>query len=355
MSKFGAREIGNGNPCFITFEAGPTHDGIKSAKHLATLAAKSGADAIKFQMLDPDFLVADRALPFTYSVLADRDTEAMEEITEPLYDILCRRVLSENEWRDLKRHCDGLGLTFFSTALKDDEVDLLSDIGCESIKIASGDVNHYPLLKRAARTGMCIQLDTGNSTLGEIEDAVDVIRSEGNENIIIHHCPSGYPARLEGINLNIITTLKQMFPYPIAFSDHTPGWEMDIAAIALGADMIEKTITTDRMIRSVEHIFSLEPQDMKTFITAIRGLEVALGANRRIMHPEEKEKRKAVRRSLYLNSPVQEGDVLTDELIEFRRPGYGISPDRYENLVGARFIKALPTGHLLSMDELKLG
>ena len=135
---------------------------------------------------------------------------------------------------ELKAYSDSLGLAFFSTVGFEEDIRLLEEIGCHSIKIASGDINHFPLIRMAARTGICLQIDTGSSTLGEIERAVDVIRSEGNENIIIHHCPSGYPARLESVNLNIIPTLKRLFPYPIAFSDHTPGWEMDVAAVALG-------------------------------------------------------------------------------------------------------------------------
>ncbi len=244
--KIGNRDVGEGAPCFITYEAGPTHSGIASAKELVRHAAQSGADAVKFQLLDPDRLVADRKLPFSYDVLADAATGRTETVTEPLYDILCRRTLSETEWRELKAYSDSLGLAFFCTALFDDEIDFLVAIGCQSIKIASADLNHYPLLRKVARTGLNIQLDTGNGSLGEMETAVDIIRREGNENIIIHHCPSGYPARLQSINLRVITTLRQMFPYPIAYSDHTPGWDMDIAAVTLGASLVEKTITLDR-------------------------------------------------------------------------------------------------------------
>jgi sialic acid synthase SpsE len=227
MVRFDERKIGDGEPCFITFEAGPTHHGLESAKRLVTLAAEAGGDAVKFQVFDPDRLVADRNLPFSYDVLLDRETGRTETVTEALYDILCRRCLSEDEWRELKRHSDSLGLAFFATVGFEKDIELLADLGCHSIKIASADVNHFPLIRKAARTGMCLQLDTGNATLGEIESAVDVIRDEGNENIIIHQCPSGYPARLESINLNIISSLKRLFPYPIAFSDHTPGWDMD--------------------------------------------------------------------------------------------------------------------------------
>jgi len=349
---FGKRRVGDGEPCFITYEAGPTLNSLASAKRLVKYASEAGADAVKFQLFDPDRLCADKKQTFSYEVLVDRETGKTETVEESLYELLCRRCLTQTEWRELKAYCDSLGLAFFSTVAFDEDIALLEELGCHSIKIASADVNHFPLIRKAARTGMCLQLDTGSATLGEVEAAVDVIRSEGNENIIIHQCPSGYPARLESINLNIIGTLKRLFPYPIAFSDHTPGWEMDVAALALGANLLEKTITEDRTTRSVEHIFSLEPHEMAGFIKVIREVEIALGGNRRIMHKEELAKRQRIRRSVYIKAPAQAGQRLGDVEVEFRRPGHGISPDQYERLVDMRLAKDLPVAHLLSLADL---
>lgn len=350
---FGARRVGDGEPCFITYEAGPTHDGLPSAKRLVKLAKDAGADAVKFQILDPDRLVADKKQLFSYEILADKATGRLETVEEPLYDILCRRSMSHNEWRELKAYCDELGLAFFATIGFDEEIALLESLHCDSIKIASADINHFPLIRKAARTGMCIQLDTGNASLGEVEQAVDVVRSEGNENIIIHQCPSGYPARLESINLNIIRTLKQMFPYPAAFSDHTPGWEMDVAALAMGANLLEKTITEDRATRSVEHVFSLEPHEMRQFVQTIRDVEVAFGTNRRLMHAEELTKRQRIRRSVYLAQPVEAGQRLDQVAVEFRRPGFGIAPDQYESMLSCTFAQPLPAGTLLVPEHLR--
>lgn len=277
----------------IVFEAGATHTGLQSAMYLSFSAKQAGADAIKFQMVDPDRLYADKTVPITYQI------HNGVNVTEPVYDILRRRVLTQDEWKDLKKMCDDLELKFICTATFTEEVDFLVGLGCQSIKISSGDVNQEWLIRHVAKTGVQVQLDTGNSTLGEVERAVEWITSEGNEDIIIHHCPSGYPARRDGINLNIITTLKQMFPYPIAFSDHTPGRDMDIAAVALGVEMIEKTITTDNTIRGPEHMFSLEPGSMKPFVEAINAVEAAMGSTRRLMTADEMEKRKAGRRSYY--------------------------------------------------------
>lgn len=353
MVNFGKRIVGDGQPCFITFEAGPTHDGLESAKRFVALTAQAGADAIKFQILDPDRLVADKSQTFSYEVLVDRETGRTETVTEPLYDILCRRTISKEEWRELKRYSDSFGLAFFATIAFDDEIGLLEEMGCDSIKIASADVNHWPLIRKAARTGMCIQLDTGNATIGEIEEAVDIIISEDNKNIIIHNCPSGYPARLESINLKLIPTLKRIFPYPVAFSDHTPGWDMDIAAVTLGANLVEKTITEDRMKRSVEHIFSLEPHEMNIFINKIRDLEIAMGNSRRILHQVEREKRKAIRRSAFLKKAVAKGQSVSDAAIEFRRPGYGISPKEFENHMDRIFARNLPAEHMIELTNLE--
>lgn len=350
--QLGKKKVGGDNPCFITFEAGPTFEGLENAKQLVSLAAEAGADAVKFQIFDPDALVADKKQLFTYDVLLDRETGKTETIHEPLYDILVRRYLPKDEWREVKKHCDSLGLAFFATALFDEDLELLEELKCDSVKIASADVNHIPFIRKAAQTGMCIQIDTGSSTLGEIEVAIDTIRSEGNERIIIHQCPSGYPAHLDSINLRVIQTLQQMFPYPIAFSDHTPGWDMDIAAIAMGADLVEKTITMDRTIRSVEHIMSLEPSDMHKFIRAIRDLEIAMGQPRRVMQPEERKKRDAVRRSVYLAEPAKKGQKLKDVKVLFRRPGYGITPDLYDGLLEYEFSKDLPSEHQVSFSDL---
>lgn len=352
MVKFGTREVGDGAPCFITFEAGPTHDGLESAKRLVTMAAKAGADAVKFQILDPDRLVADRKMEFTYDVLVNRETGETETVSEPLYDILCRRSMPKDQWQAVKRHSDEQGLAFFATVGFEDEIELLEDLGCHSIKIASADVNHVPLIRRAARTGMCLQLDTGNSSIGEIEEAVDIIRAEGNENIIIHHCPSGYPARLESINLNVIPTLKRMFPIPIAYSDHSPGWDMDLAAIAMGANLVEKTITEDRMTRSVEHVMSLDPDQMAGFIRAIRDVETAMGSPRRILQPAEREKRLAIRRSAYLKRDLPTGHTLTEDDIEFRRPGFGIPPSAVDMIFGHTLTVEKTNGQRLEWSDL---
>lgn len=353
MVSISGRTIGEGEPVFITFEAGPTHNGIDSALRLVDIAADAAADAIKFQILDADRLVRDPAMMVSYSYLADRESGRTETFEEPLLEVLRRRALSRDEWHRVKERADARGIAFFGTVSFLEEIDMLVGMGCPSIKIASLDVNHATLLRQAARHDLCVQLDTGSATLGEIEAAVDILLEEGNHNFIIHQCPSGYPARLESINLRTIPTLRQMFGCPVAFSDHTPGWDMDIAAVALGANLIEKTITEDRTQRSPEHVMSLEPEDAGSFVRAIRDLEVALGATRRIMGRPERDRRRLRRRSAFAQHTYPAGTPLSEMELDFARPGNGLSPGDLELLAEARLAQEIKAGELLTIGHLR--
>jgi sialic acid synthase SpsE len=339
------KTVGAGAPAYITFECGPTHNGLESAMRLVEAAARAGGDAVKFQIIDADRLVADPNLMISYGILKNRGSEELETVSEPLIEPLRRRMLSRDDWRKLKAHSDKLGLAFFATVGFPEEADFVASIGCASIKIASADIDHYPLISYAARTGLCIQLDTGHATIGEVEAAVDVIRREGNEKIVIHHCPSGYPAKEDGINLEIIPTLRRMFPsYPIAYSDHSTGWEMDIAAVALGAELIEKTITEDRATRSIEHTMSLEPDEAGRFVAAIRQLEKALGTCRRILSDEERTKRMGNRRSIHAAKNLAKGAKLSEADVDYRRPGFGITAGQAQHYFGRKLNRDVAAG-----------
>ncbi len=348
----GNKGIGDGFPCFITFEAGPTHSGLESAMRLAKYAAEAGGDAIKFQIFDPDELVADKSQMYEYQVLVNKETGEKETVSESLHEIFVRRSMKDEEWIELKKYCDELGLAFFATVGDENGLALLDKLSCDSIKIASADVNHLPFIRLAAKTGACIQIDTGNASVGEIERAVDVIRAEGNNNIVIHNCPTGYPAHLESINLNMLPSLKELFDTPVAYSDHSPGAEMDIAAVALGANLVEKTITEDRCTRSVEHIMSLEPQDMKAFVQTIRDVETAMGSSRRVLSDEAIENRRAIRRSVFLSEDARKGMRLQDAKISFKRPGFGLAPEEYEVLLDKEFRSDIAKGEMLSREDL---
>jgi N,N'-diacetyllegionaminate synthase len=355
-AKIGERTIGDGYPTYIVLEAGPTHTGLESAKKLVDAAADTGADAIKFQMLDADRLMGEKDVLFSYKVLTDREKNTIEAVEEQLYEILKRRVLTKEEWKALKLYCDQKKIAFISTAVFHEEVDFLVDeLEVQSIKLSSGDINHTPLIRHIAKKGVNIQMDTGSSDIWEIERTVGIIEAEGNRNMIIHLCPTGYPARLESIHLRMLTTLKMLFgDYAIAFSDHTPGWEMDIAAIALGAHLVEKTITLDRTTRSCEHMFSIEPQEAKHFVNIIRELEIALGNYRRTIPQEQRDSRVKVRRSIYLNKDLNSGKTLTTEDIDFRRPGDGIRPEEIDYIVGKKLTRKVSRGEKLRWEDICL-
>lgn len=347
-------KIGKDHPCYIIFEAGPTHQGLESAKRLALNAKESGANAIKFQLMDAHRLVADPKIEFSYEVFEDSKALKRKIITEPVRDILSRRDMKLEEWKKLKEYCDSINIEFFSTACFYEQVDFLIEIGCKSIKIASADINHLPLIKYVAKTKVSIQLDTGLSTLDEIAVAVDTIKKEGNDKIIIHHCPSGYPVKAENVDLLTIKELKKRFNCIVAFSDHSLGWDMDIAAIALGAEILEKTVTEDKTIQHVEHVMSLEPHETRVFVKTIRRLEKAMGSKNKTFTDEEIKKRDIGRRSLHVSRDLPAKHKIKETDIDFRRPGHGISPDRLNDILSKTLKDKKKVGEILKWTDLEI-
>lgn len=350
---FSLKEQQSSIPVAIVFEAGPTHNGLESAYKLIDVAVKAGADAIKFQTLDAKRLVPDPNTMFTYRTLVDKKTGESEEVTESLQEILLRRELAPADWRKVSAYCKEQNIKFFSTASNKTDLELLSEIGVDCVKIASGDINYHYFLRQAAQYPWVVQIDTGSSTIAEVEQAVDVLERAGCTKIIINHCPSGYPAHIDSINLNMLTTLKQMFPYPIAFSDHNPGATMDIAAVALGVSMIEKTITLDRSIRSPEHIMSLESDEAKGFVDTIRELEIALGKSRRGMTEKQERDRVVVRRSVMAGVEIKQGTTITQELLDYARPGDGIPAHMDSIVLGRKALRDIQKGAKLNWNDFE--
>ena len=334
--RFGETPVGDGQPCFIVFEAGATHNGFENALRLVDHAAQAGADAIKFQKFDPYQLFADMDLVFPYTVLKNRETGETEVVQEKHLDQRKRMDFSHEEWRALKKHCDKRGILFFATVGDIEAVDLMAELGASCLKVCSGDINHFPLIEYICRTvpQASLQLDIGSATLAEVEQAVDLALSLGQDRISINHCPTGYPANAENVNLNILGTLKRVFDCPVAFSDHSPGVEMDVAALCLGANILEKTITLDRTTRSPEHIMSLEPDEFAGFVHSIRTVEAARGVVRRHLGPQEREYRKKSRRGIYAARAIKQGDVLTEADVTFKRPQALLGPDQTGLVLG---------------------
>lgn len=351
--KIGDMDVGGSAPVHIVFEAGQTHLGFNNAKELINVAKDAGANAIKFQVYDSARLIPSTEIIDEYEILVDRKTGKREKRQEPLLHSLKRHELTFDEWRMLKEHAESLGITFFTTVCFPEEVDFLDKLDVDAFKICSGDVDNYPFIRYVSEKGRPVIIDTGSSTLGEVEKAVDVIRATGNEQIIINHCPSGYPAHLDSINLKTITTLRQMFEYPVAFSDHSPGWDMDIAAVALGADMIEKTITFDRMHPEPEHIMSVEPDEAKVMVTTIREMEVALGNTRPVWTEEQKRQTLQKRRSIFVKKTVMPGELISDDCLDYRRPGEGILAMYTDMVVGRTAATKIEAGAMLDWKDIR--
>lgn len=342
------------SPVFIVFEAGATHDGLETAKKLVDVAVGAGADAIKFQMLDVNKLIPDPSVMFTYNVLKNKKTGEMEEVQESLNTILKRREMPKEKWSELIAYCKEKDIEFFSTASNAEEMDFLFHAGCSCVKIASGDITYHRLMQIAAQYPWTVQIDTGSATIAEVEEAVAVLEAAHAKNIIINHCPVGYPAHLENVNLRVISTLKQLFPsYPIAFSDHTPGNTMDACAVSLGVNILEKTITLDRQIRSPEHIMSLEPQEAAEFVSSIRGIETALGSPRCRVSQAIRKSADIARRSIVLAKNLPTAHILTQEDIDYVRPSGGLIPYMDKYLLGKKLRRDISAGTRLTMQDVE--
>jgi len=336
----GDKKVGPGNPCLIVFEAGPTIYDFESGKKLCKAAAKAGADAIKFQIMDVDRLMGDKSVEFTYGT-ADGD------VTETLYDILKRRELPLDKWRKIKEYCDELGILFFSTALFPEEVDFLKDVESCAIKIAAADINHLYLIEYAAKSGLPIILDARGSEK-ELDIAVDTCKKAGCEQLMIMHCPPGYPCKDEEVNMSVMQYLKDKYKCPVGFSDHSINALMNYAAIGYGADCVEVTITLDKTTRSAEHYMSLEPDELKEFVINMRKIEAAIGSPSDVFTGSPAL---VGRRSLVAANNLKKGTILTEADIDFQRPGNKIPANLYKKYIGKELAHDVQKDCFLKPDD----
>lgn len=339
----------NNKRTFITFEAGATHNGFKSAKKLIDIASIAGADAIKFQLFDKKNLLSDKKQIINFKYL-NHNNKILEK-KESLYKIFERRQLNENEWIKLKNYADKKKILFFLTVGGFEELKIAKKLNCQSIKIASADINFFPLIRKVAKLKKNIQIDTGNASLEEIKKTIKLIEKYGNKNIIIHYCPPGYPAKYDEVSIKNILTLKDSFNYPIAYSDHSPNYDLDVMAITLGANLVEKTITLNKYKKEIEHMFSLEKNEAKKFVEVIRNIEKTLIYKNNLKKKINK-KRLLFRRSVFLNQDVKKKDKLSEVKVKFLRPGIGISPEKYEKLINKKFKKNLKKNLMLKESHL---
>ena len=322
--------IGEEEPCFIIAEAGVNHNGsVELAKKLIDTAKDAGADAVKFQTFKAENIVVKDAEKAEYQ----KETTG---IGESQYEMIKKLELAEEDFRELADYAKEKDIMFLSSPFDKESVDLLHELDVPAFKVGSGEITNLPLLRYIAKKGKPIILSTGMSTLGEIEEALDVIRSEGVEDIILLHCVSNYPARIEDVNLRAMETLKQAFKLPVGFSDHTLGITAPIAAVALGACVIEKHFTLDRNLPGPDHKASLEPDELKEMVKAIREVEKALGNGIKKPTKEEEKIKKVARRSIVAKVDIPKGAIITEEMLDVKRPETGIEPKYLKFIIGKK-------------------
>lgn len=345
--QIGQRRIGPNQPAFIIAEAGINHNGqMTYAKKLIDVAKDGGADAVKFQTFNTEELVTQSAQKAEYQKTTDGSGESQ-------YDMLKRLELKKDDFIELARYSKEKGIMFLSTPFDKESVDLLDAIGMPVFKIGSGEITNFPLLTYTARKGKPIIVSTGMATLGEIEEALKILKNAGAEDIILFHCVSSYPARIEDINLKAMETLKCAFNLPVGFSDHTLGLTASIAAVALGACVIEKHFTLDKKLPGPDHRASLEPIELKQMIRAIRDVEKAMGNGIKMPTEDEEVNKKAVRRSIIANSDILEGTIITEEMLSVKRPGTGITSRYMELVVGRVAGKNIRKNELIKWEMLQ--
>ncbi|WP_300260921.1 N-acetylneuraminate synthase [uncultured Cloacibacillus sp.] len=329
---------------YIIAEAGVNHNGdIDTAKRMVLSAKRAGVDAIKFQTFNTNMLVTHNAPKAEYQ------QQNSDKTKESQYAMLCKLELSRNDYQILKDLCAENGLDFMSTPFDLDSILLLESIGVDKYKLPSGEITNYPYLVRIAETHKPIILSTGMSTLEEISDAITVLKEHGADEITLLHCTTEYPAPIEDVNLRAMETMRQKFGLKVGYSDHTQGIEIPVAAVAMGACVIEKHFTLDRNMEGPDHKASLEPDELAAMVRAIRNVEKALGNGIKTPSPSEIKNIPIARKSIVAKKKILKGELLTEENITTKRPGNGISPMRWNDVLGTKAIRDFGEDELIEI------
>lgn len=315
---------------YVIAEAGVNHNGdLSMARALVAAAAQCGADAVKFQTFVADRIASANAPKARYQSEATGTHETQREMIH-------RLELSRVDHLALIEECRRHDIAFLSTAFDSESLDLLLDVGIDRIKVASGEMTNLPLLRRMGATGKPLLVSTGMCTLDDVRAAIDVLEGAGasRDAITLLQCNTAYPTPARDANLSAMRTLGDTFGTAVGYSDHTDGIEIAIAAVALGAVVLEKHITLDRSLPGPDHAASLEPSDMRTLVSAIRNVERALGNGIKQPSLSERENIAAARRSLVASRPIRAGEIFSNDNMTAKRPAYGISPMRWDEFEG---------------------
>ncbi len=331
------RLMGGGESPLIVAEIGANHNGdMDLCKRLIDVAVDCKVDAVKFQSWTEK------------SLLSRKDKQNAEFLAA-----VRKYQLTPEQHLKIQAYCKSKGITFFSTPFSMAEADMLEQMDVPLFKIASMDINHFPLLRHVARKGRPMIVSTGMATLGEIERAVNLIRGEGNEQLVLMHCVSLYPPDFEMVNLRNMQMLSDVFRVPTGYSDHTIGIGCSLAAIALGACAIEKHFTLDKNMEGWDHAVSADPIEMAMIAQEGRNIRLSLGGYRRTLSAAEIHKIQFFRRSLVVKHAMKAGEVITDRDIDFKRPGTGIRPDEMDTILGRKLVSDIQQNDLLLLSHLK--
>lgn len=341
------RTVGSGAPCFIIAEAGVNHNGDEAlAKRLIDAAALAQADAVKFQTFKAERIVTVRATKATYQRHSPHDHESQLEM-------LRRLELSEATHQELMRYAHERGIIFLSTPFDEASADFLEALGVPAFKLASGELTNLPFLSHVARKGTPLIMSTGMSTLAEVETALEAVYGTGNRQVVLLHCVSTYPANPRDANLRALQTMANAFRVPVGYSDHTPGVEVAVAAVALGACVIEKHVTLDRRLPGPDHRASLEPEALVALVRGIRSVEAALGHGRKEPAASEANTAAVARKSLVAAKDIATGSTVTADSIAIKRPGTGLPPAMLEQVVGRIATEDIPADTVLTLEMLR--
>jgi len=320
---------------FIIAEAGVNHNGsLELAKKLIDVAADAGADAVKFQTFKADKLVSRTAQKAQYQ---KQTTDA----SESQYEMIKKLELDEAAHHELMAYCKTKNILFLSTPFDHESIKLLNDLGMKIFKIPSGEITNLPYLRHIGSLCKEVILSTGMADLGEIEDTLDILVSSGTpkEQITVLHATTEYPCPIEDVNLRAMQTIASAFGIKVGYSDHTNGIEVPIAAVAMGASVIEKHFTLDCAMEGPDHKASLEPHELNAMVSAIRNIEKALGSGIKKPSPSEAKNISIARKSIVASGGISKGELLTAENITVKRPGNGISPMRWDEIIGTVALK----------------
>ena len=327
---------------YIIAEAGVNHNGsIDLAFKLVDAAKRAGADCIKFQTFKSENLVSHNAQKAEYQ----KDTTGEGSQVEMLKGL----ELSYDEFLALKDYCDKIDICFLSTPFDFDSIEFLKSIDMPFWKIPSGEITNYPYLVSLAKTGKPVVMSTGMCEMEEIRAAINVLKENGTKDISLLHCNTEYPTPFSDVNLRAMQTMRDIFGLEVGYSDHTKGIEVPIAAVALGASIIEKHFTLDRNMEGPDHKASLEPDELAEMVTSIRNIEKALGDGNKTPSSSEMKNITVARKSIVAAMNINAGEMLTEDNLTVKRPGTGISPMKWNKVLGTRAIRDFKEDELIEI------